>query len=45
MWTLNLLFFWNVAVGFWVVGLFQRSFWLIDPYWSLLPPLIGHYYR
>ena len=27
----NVLFFVNVSVGFWVVGMIQRSFWLIDP--------------
>lgn len=41
----NALFFVNVAVGFWLIGLAQRSFWLIDPYWTLIPPLLGHLYR
>ena len=41
----NVLFFVNVSVGFWLVGLVQRSFWLIDPYWTIIPPLLGHYYR
>eukprot|EP00930_Biecheleria_cincta_P060299 TRINITY_DN45976_c0_g1_i1.p1 TRINITY_DN45976_c0_g1~~TRINITY_DN45976_c0_g1_i1.p1 ORF type:complete len:380 (-),score=31.30 TRINITY_DN45976_c0_g1_i1:43-1119(-) len=41
----NLLFFANVSVGFWVIGLLQRSMWLIDPYWTLIPPLIGHFYQ
>jgi len=41
----NALFFLNVSVGFWVVGLLQRSFWLIDPYWTLIPPLLGHLYQ
>ena len=41
----NLLFFLNVTVGFWVIGLLQRSFWLIDPYWTILPPLLGHLYQ
>jgi len=40
----NWLFLWNVTVGFWLVGLLQRSFWLIDPYWTLLPPLLGAFY-
>ena len=43
--VVNVLFFLNVCVGFWVVGLLQRSFWLIDPYWSIIPPLIAHFYR
>ena len=41
----NALFFLNVTVGFWLIGLAQRSFWLIDPYWTILPPLLGHLYR
>jgi steroid 5-alpha reductase family enzyme len=40
----NALFFANVTVGFWVIGLLQRSFWLIDPYWTIIPPLLGHLY-
>lgn len=44
IWMANVLFFTNVAVGFWVVGLLQRSFWLIDPYWTLIPPLLVHFY-
>ena len=44
--AVNLLFFVNVTVGFWALGLFvQRSFWLIDPYWTILPPLIGVFYQ
>ena len=41
---INVLFFVNVVCGFWVVGLIQRSFWLIDPYWTILPPLIAFWY-
>ena len=41
----NALFFLNVTVGFWLIGLVQRSFWLIDPYWTLIPPLLGHLYQ
>eukprot|EP00392_Amoebophrya_sp_AT5.2_P003881 g3886.t1 len=43
--TVNLLFFLNVSLGFWLIGWIQKSFWLIDPYWTFLPPLIGHFYR
>lgn len=43
--VLNVLFFLNVSVGFWFTGLLQRSMWLIDPYWTILPPLIGHFYQ
>ena len=41
----NLLFFSNVTVGFWIIGLVQHSFWLIDPYWTILPPVLGHLYQ
>jgi len=41
----NVLFFVNVSVGFWVVGLLQHSFWLIDPYLTIIPPLLGHLYQ
>lgn len=41
----NALFLINVTFGFWLVGLLQRSFWLIDPYWTLIPPLLGHLYQ
>lgn len=41
----NALFFVNVTLGFWLVGLAQRSFWLIDPYWTIIPPLLGHLYQ
>jgi steroid 5-alpha reductase family enzyme len=41
---LNVLFFTNVCVGFWLIGLAQKSFWLIDPFWTLLPPLLCCWY-
>jgi steroid 5-alpha reductase family enzyme len=41
---LHVLFFLNISFGFWVVGLLQKSFWLIDPYWTLFPPLAGLFY-
>jgi steroid 5-alpha reductase family enzyme len=40
----NLLFFLFVDLQFWMVALFQRSSWLIDPYWTLLPPLLALFY-
>ena len=45
LWAVNLGFFANVTVGFWIIGLLQHSFWLIDPYWTILPPMICHFYR
>lgn len=41
----NTLFFLNVTLCFWFIGLAQRSFWLIDPYWTILPPLLAHLYQ
>lgn len=38
---INFLFFVNVDCLFYIIGLLQRSFWLIDPYWTLFPPLFG----
>ena len=45
VWLAHVLFFVNVSLGFWLVGLAQRSFWLIDPYWTIIPPLLGHLYH
>ena len=40
----NLLFFLFVDLQFWAIALVQRSSWLIDPYWTLLPPLLALFY-
>lgn len=40
----SLLFLINVSFGFWLISLIQRSTWLIDPYWTILPVLIAHFY-
>jgi steroid 5-alpha reductase family enzyme len=37
----NILFFLNVDVGFWLLSLVQNSTWLIDPYWCVLTALAG----
>ena len=29
---------------FWLIALIQRSSWLIDPYWTLIPPLLALFY-
>ncbi len=42
--TVNLLFLLNVDLLFWVIALAQRNAWLIDPYWTLIPPLIAAFY-
>ncbi|MCO5577383.1 hypothetical protein L7F22_031215 [Adiantum nelumboides] len=41
---LNVLFFFNVSVLFWVISLVQRSTWLIDLYWTVLPVLMAHFF-
>lgn len=41
MTLVNLMFFVNVDVGLYLIGLAQKSFWLIDPYWTILPPMYG----
>lgn len=40
----NVLFFLNVCVLFWLISLAQRSAWLIDPYWTIIPLFIAHFY-
>ncbi|PNH11097.1 hypothetical protein TSOC_002076, partial [Tetrabaena socialis] len=39
--AVNLLFFLNVDVLFWIISLVQ----LIDPYWTIIPVLIGLFYQ
>lgn len=41
---LNILFFFNVDVIFWIISLLQNSTWLIDLYWTVLPVMMAHYY-
>ncbi|XP_072986439.1 uncharacterized protein C594.04c [Typha latifolia] len=40
----NLLFFANVDVLFWLVGILQSNNWLIDLYWTVIPVMLVHYY-
>jgi steroid 5-alpha reductase family enzyme len=42
--SVNILFFLNVCVVFWLISLVQRSTWLIDPCWTLIPLFIAHFY-
>jgi steroid 5-alpha reductase family enzyme len=42
--TASLLFFVFVDLQFRIIALVQRSSWLIDPYWTLLPPLLALFY-
>ncbi|KAG0524841.1 hypothetical protein BDA96_06G002800 [Sorghum bicolor] len=41
----NILFFLNVDVLFWLVGLLLSNHWLIDLYWTVIPVMLLHYYR
>lgn len=40
----NVLFFFNVNFLFWLIGLIQSSHWMIDPYWTVIPVMLVHYY-
>ncbi|GAB4844744.1 hypothetical protein Ancab_038134 [Ancistrocladus abbreviatus] len=40
----NVLFFLNVNVLFWVIGLLQSSHWMIGPYWTVISVLLVYYY-
>ncbi|CAI9096775.1 OLC1v1032988C1 [Oldenlandia corymbosa var. corymbosa] len=40
----HVLFFFNVNVLFWLIGTIQSSHWMIDPYWTVIPVLLVHYY-
>lgn len=40
----NLLFFFNVNILFWLIALIQSSHWMIDPYWTVIPVMLVHYY-
>jgi steroid 5-alpha reductase family enzyme len=40
----NILLFIFLDIHFWLASLLQNSTWLIDPYWTLIPLLIGQFY-
>ncbi|GIL44513.1 hypothetical protein Vafri_1965 [Volvox africanus] len=43
--AVNLVFLLNVGVLFWFISLLQGSTWLIDPFWTIIPPMIGMFYQ
>lgn len=43
--AVQIIFFLTVTVLFWLVSVVQKSTWLIDPYWTVIPPMIGHYFH
>ncbi|KAL5061376.1 hypothetical protein RYX36_032980 [Vicia faba] len=40
----NILFFFNVNLLFWLIAQIQSSHWMIDPYWTVIPVMLIHYY-
>ncbi|KAH6820219.1 3-oxo-5-alpha-steroid 4-dehydrogenase [Perilla frutescens var. hirtella] len=40
----NTLFFLNVDLLFWFIGLLQSSHWMIDLYWMVIPVLLLHFF-
>lgn len=41
---LNVIFFVNVTLLFWLISLIQRSTWLIDPYWTIIPVFVAYFF-
>jgi len=42
--TVNAVLFVCMDVAFWIANLVQNSTWLIDPYWTIIPLMIGQFY-
>ncbi|CAM8963422.1 unnamed protein product [Rhodiola kirilowii] len=40
----NALFFLNVNCLFWLIGFLQSNHWLIDPYWTVIPVMLVHFF-
>ncbi|XP_047323346.1 uncharacterized protein C594.04c [Impatiens glandulifera] len=40
----NLIFFFNVDILFWIIGLVRSNHSMISLYWSIIPVLLSHYY-
>jgi steroid 5-alpha reductase family enzyme len=41
----NIVVLFLVCGVFWFLSLIQKSTWLIDPYWTILPPMIAAFYH
>jgi Protein of unknown function (DUF1295) len=41
---LNILWFLHVDVTFYIISLIQGSTWLIDPYWTIAPPMVAAFW-
>ncbi|KAL0913147.1 hypothetical protein M5K25_016582 [Dendrobium thyrsiflorum] len=40
----NVIFFANVDVLFWIIGLLQSKHWMIDLYWTIIPVMLIHFF-
>ncbi|CAM8931839.1 unnamed protein product [Rhodiola kirilowii] len=40
----NALFFINVNCVFWLIGTLQSNHWMIDPYWTVIPVMLVHFF-
>ncbi|WCJ22557.1 hypothetical protein M5689_004641 [Euphorbia peplus] len=40
----NIIFFFNVNLGFWIISHFLSSHWMIDLYWTVIPVMLVYYY-
>ena len=41
----NYLFLVNIDIFLYIGGLIFKSFWVIDPYWSMIPEMFGFLWR
>eukprot|EP01091_Cochliopodium_minus_P015434 TRINITY_DN5495_c0_g1_i1.p1 TRINITY_DN5495_c0_g1~~TRINITY_DN5495_c0_g1_i1.p1 ORF type:complete len:369 (+),score=64.23 TRINITY_DN5495_c0_g1_i1:3-1109(+) len=42
--TLNISFFVFVNITFWILSILQKSTWLIDPYWTIIPVMMNYFF-
>jgi steroid 5-alpha reductase family enzyme len=42
---LHILLVINLDLWLWILSLLQNSTWLIDPYWTMIPLFLAHYYQ
>lgn len=40
----NALFFINVSCIFWLIGTLRSNHWMIDPYWTVIPVMLVHFF-
>lgn len=44
VWFVNVLMFLSVDVAMWLYSVVIGSTWVIDPYWTIIPVMIGHFF-